>query len=69
MDSRYEAFCMASPLFYDALRSATNAGVSFPTADRPLRCPRKSAPHLKQVASVAIFRAKQCEHFIVVPLH
>lgn len=36
MDSRYEAFCMASPLFYDALRSATNAGVSYATADRPL---------------------------------
>jgi serine/threonine protein kinase len=36
MDSRYEAFCMASPLFYDALRSATNAATTFATADRPL---------------------------------
>ncbi|MBO3737521.1 class III lanthionine synthetase LanKC [Actinoplanes flavus] len=36
MDSRYEAFCMASPVFYDALRSAANAGVSFSTAGRTL---------------------------------
>jgi serine/threonine protein kinase len=36
MDSRYEAFCMASPVFYDALRSATNAGSTFEVADSPL---------------------------------
>jgi serine/threonine protein kinase len=36
MESRYEAFCMASPLFYEALRSATTAGASFATADRVL---------------------------------
>jgi serine/threonine protein kinase len=34
MDDRYEAFCMASPLFYDVLHSTTKA--SFRTADRPL---------------------------------
>ncbi|MCW2639410.1 MAG: serine/threonine protein kinase [Dactylosporangium sp.] len=36
MDERYEAFCMASPLFYDALHSEGTAGTSFPTAGRPL---------------------------------
>jgi len=34
MDDRYEAFCMASPLFYDVLHSTKTA--SFRTADRPL---------------------------------
>lgn len=36
MDSRYEAFCMASPLFYEALRSVGTAGASFATAEREL---------------------------------
>jgi len=36
MESRYEAFCMASPLFYEALRTADTAGASFATAERPL---------------------------------
>jgi tRNA A-37 threonylcarbamoyl transferase component Bud32 len=36
MNDRYEAFCMASPLFYDALHSESTAGASFSTADRPL---------------------------------
>ncbi|HEV7897688.1 MAG TPA: class III lanthionine synthetase LanKC, partial [Planosporangium sp.] len=36
MNERYEAFCMASPLFYDALHSVSTAGKSFSTADRPL---------------------------------
>ncbi|MDQ7906430.1 class III lanthionine synthetase LanKC [Phytohabitans sp. ZYX-F-186] len=34
MDDRYEAFCMASPLFYDALHSTRKA--SFRTAERAL---------------------------------
>ncbi|MGQ0774983.1 MAG: class III lanthionine synthetase LanKC [Pseudonocardiales bacterium] len=36
VDDRYEAFCMADPLFYDALHSERSAGASFPTASRPL---------------------------------
>src|SRR5438046_10531711 len=36
MDERYEAYCMVSPTFYDAMHSAQAAGASFPTADRPL---------------------------------
>jgi serine/threonine protein kinase len=36
VNERYEAFCMASPLFYDALHAERAAGTSFPTADRPL---------------------------------
>jgi Protein kinase domain len=36
MSERYEAFCMAHPLFYDALHSESTAGKSFATADRPL---------------------------------
>jgi class III lanthionine synthetase len=36
VDDRYEAFCAASPLFYDVLHSAASAGPSFCTADRVL---------------------------------
>ncbi len=36
MSERYEAFCMASSIFYDALHSERTAGKSFATADRPL---------------------------------
>jgi hypothetical protein len=36
VSERYEAFCMAHPLFYDALHSESTAGKSFQTADRPL---------------------------------
>src|SRR5215470_4794514 len=36
MDEGYEAFCMADPVFYDALHSERTAGESFPTADREL---------------------------------
>lgn len=36
MNERYEAFCMAHPLFYDALHSENTAGKSFATASRPL---------------------------------
>jgi serine/threonine protein kinase len=36
MDEGYEAFCMADPVFYDAMHSEQTAGESFPTADRPL---------------------------------
>lgn len=35
MDDRYEAFLMADPVFYDALRSE-NSAESFPAAERPL---------------------------------
>lgn len=36
MDESYEAFCMASPLFYDVLHTEQTAGPSFATADRAL---------------------------------
>ncbi|NJC84664.1 class III lanthionine synthetase LanKC [Planosporangium mesophilum] len=36
MNERYEAFCMASPLFYDTLHAQKTADGWFPTADRPL---------------------------------
>ncbi|WP_203917677.1 class III lanthionine synthetase LanKC, partial [Rugosimonospora africana] len=36
MSERYEAFCVAHPLFYDALHSESTAGKTFPTASRPL---------------------------------
>lgn len=36
MDDRYEAFCMASPLFYDVLHTKRSAGSVFATAERPL---------------------------------
>ncbi|MGH3929159.1 MAG: class III lanthionine synthetase LanKC [Pseudonocardiaceae bacterium] len=36
MDDGYVPFCMADPLFYDALHSEHSAGASFPTAERPL---------------------------------
>ena len=36
MDERYEAFCMADPLFYDAPHSKLSAGKPFSVADRAL---------------------------------
>ncbi|GAA1805633.1 class III lanthionine synthetase LanKC [Luedemannella flava] len=36
MDDRYEAFCLASPVFYDVLHSDEAARPTFPTADEPL---------------------------------
>ena len=36
MDDRYEAFCMASPVFYDVSHSRSRQRTAFPTADRPL---------------------------------
>lgn len=36
MDEQYEAFCMASPLFFDVLHSDRDSASAFPTADRPL---------------------------------
>ncbi|HEY2673722.1 MAG TPA: class III lanthionine synthetase LanKC [Rugosimonospora sp.] len=36
MSEGYEAFCVAHPLFYDALHSESTAGTTFPTAGRPL---------------------------------
>ena len=36
MDDRYEAFCTASPMFYDVLHSAGSTDPSFRTAERVL---------------------------------
>src|SRR5437762_11749491 len=36
MNDRYEAFCMASPLFYEALHSRGTAGTPFGVGERPV---------------------------------
>jgi len=36
MNDRYEAFCMASPVFYEALHSQRTAGEPFRVDNRPI---------------------------------